>query len=99
MDPKEYEIMFSVEDRHWWYVGMERITIMLVSHCYPHRRDLHILDAGCGTGAATGYLAPCGTVTGCDLSRLALRFCQKRGLSAWVRRRSFRFPSPTNALT
>jgi SAM-dependent methyltransferase len=81
MDPKEYGIMFAVEDRHWWYLGMKRITITLVSHFYPHRRDLQILDAGCGTGAAMGYLAPFGTVTGCDLSRLALGYCQKRGLS------------------
>jgi SAM-dependent methyltransferase len=81
MDPKEYEIMFAVEDRHWWYLGMERIAITLVSHFYPYRRDLQILDAGCGTGAAMGYLAPFGTVTGCDLSQLALGYCQKRGLS------------------
>jgi SAM-dependent methyltransferase len=81
MEPKEYEVMFAVEDRHWWYVGMKRITIKLISHFYPDQRDLQILDAGCGTGAALGYLAPFGRVTGCDLSTLALRLCQKRGLS------------------
>jgi SAM-dependent methyltransferase len=60
---------------------MKRITITLVSHFCPNRRDLRILDAGCGTGAAMQYLARFGTVTGCDLSPLALRFCQKRKLS------------------
>lgn len=73
--------MFAVEDRHWWYVGMQRITTTLVSRLYPDRRDLRILDAGCGTGAAMRYLEPFGTVTGCDLSALALHYCRKRGLS------------------
>jgi SAM-dependent methyltransferase len=81
MDPKEYGIVFAVEDRHWWYVGMKRITLTLISRFYPYRRDLQILDTGCGTGAAMGYLAPFGTVTGCDLSMLALGYCQKRRLS------------------
>lgn len=81
METQEYETMFVVEDRHWWYVGMQRITTALIAHFYPHRTDLHILDAGCGTGAAMCYLSPFGTVTGCDLSALALTFCQQRGLS------------------
>lgn len=80
MEPQEYETMFAVEDRHWWYVGMERITTSLIAHLYPHRTDLHILDAGCGTGAVMHYLSPFGIVTGCDLSALALHFCQQRGL-------------------
>lgn len=80
METQEYETMFAVEDRHWWYVGMQRITTTLIAHLYPHRTDLHILDAGCGTGAVMGYLSPFGTVIGCDLSELALHFCQQRGL-------------------
>jgi hypothetical protein len=50
MDRQEYEIMLSVEDRHWWYVGMQRITTILVAQLYPDRSDLSILDAGCGRG-------------------------------------------------
>lgn len=85
MEAQEYEIMFTVEDQHWWYVGMQRITTTLIAHFYPHRTDLRILDAGCGTGAAMHYLAPYGRVTGCDLSALALGFCQRRGLSSLSR--------------
>jgi SAM-dependent methyltransferase len=81
MDAKEYETIYAVEDRHWWYAGMQRITTTLVSGYCSGLQDLEILDAGCGTGAAMGYLAPLGTVTGCDLSALALSFCQKRGLT------------------
>jgi SAM-dependent methyltransferase len=80
MDPKEYETMFALEDRHWWHVGMQRITTTLLAHLYPPGADLCILDAGCGTGAAMRYLSAYGSVTGCDLSDLALGFCRQRGL-------------------
>jgi ubiquinone/menaquinone biosynthesis C-methylase UbiE len=81
MKPSEYDTMFAVEERHWWYVGMQRITMVLMEELYPAQRDLHILDAGCGTGAAMRYLGRFGQVTGCDFSALALSYCQQRGLT------------------
>jgi SAM-dependent methyltransferase len=93
MDPKEYETMFAVEDRHWWYSGMQAITTRLLANVYPEQHKLQILDAGCGTGAAMQYMAPFGTVTGCDMSPLALHFCRRRGLrrleQSWVTRLPF----------
>ena len=80
MEHKEYETMFAEEDGHWWYRGMERITISLLNQLYPEPHDLCILDAGCGTGGAMKYLSPMGTVTGCDLSPLGLAFCRRRAL-------------------
>lgn len=54
----------------------------------PTRRDVRILDAGCGTGVGTEYLAhlnPEATVVGIDLSSGALAVaqerCQKSGAS------------------
>ena len=26
MDPQEYSLMFEVEQAHWWYQGMAKIT-------------------------------------------------------------------------
>src|SRR5262245_38841719 len=81
MENQEYNAMFTVEDRHWWYIGMQKITTTLIANLYPGCTDLSILDAGCGTGAVMNYLAPFGQVTGCDMSPLALHFCQQRNLS------------------
>lgn len=81
MEPTEYRAIFSVEDRHWWYVGMQRITLALLSETYGRRSDLDILDAGSGTGAAMRYLSPFGRVTGIDFSPLALDFCRERELT------------------
>jgi ubiquinone/menaquinone biosynthesis C-methylase UbiE len=78
MDLKEYEIMYRVEDHHWWYRGMEAITRKCLEQYYARGSNLRILDAGCGTGAVMGYLADYGTVAGLDYSAEALRFCRQR---------------------
>lgn len=81
MEPSEYKTMYQVEDRHWWYVGMQRISTTLIRALYPQQTSLRILDAGCGTGAAMQYLAPFGRVTGIDFMPSALQFCQSRSLT------------------
>ncbi len=81
MNPKEYELMFQVEDHHWWYLGMEKITRSLLGFFYHPGLNLKILDAGCGTGAAmASYLCDYGAVTGVDISALALRYSGLRGV-------------------
>ena len=82
MDPREYELMYRVEDEHWWYRGMASITRALLARWYGASSSLRILDAGCGTGSAMStLLADYGQVTGVDIHPLALKFCRKRGLS------------------
>lgn len=79
MEPEEYEIMYRVEATHWWYLGMQSITMALLRQRYGPGANLRILDAGCGTGSAmTTYLTEFGTVTGFDLSKLALEYCRRR---------------------
>jgi len=78
MKPEEYEVMYRVEDTHWWYRGMEAITRAVLDRAVGRGGDLRILDAGCGTGAVMGYLSDYGHVTGFDFAVEALRFCQRR---------------------
>src|SRR5512143_4128297 len=80
MNLEEYEVMYQVEDHHWWYLGMEQITCCLLERYLPQTGStLKILDAGCGTGAVMKYLCQYGEVTGFDYAAEALRFSQKRG--------------------
>lgn len=80
MNPEEYAIMYQVEDHHWWYRGMARITRAVLDRWYRPGAGLRILDAGCGTGGAmSSYLRDYGEVTGFDFAEEALRFCQRRG--------------------
>lgn len=79
MEIEEYERMFRAEDSHWWYRGMQAITLSVLKKHLPIQTNLKILDAGCGTGGAMStYLGNLGTVTGFDLSPVALAFAQKR---------------------
>jgi SAM-dependent methyltransferase len=80
MNPAEYHTIYAAEDRHWWYVGMRRITLALLDDTYGGRADLSILDAGGGTGGTAVYLGRYGRVTAIDLSPLALDYCRARGL-------------------
>lgn len=86
MDPREYEIMYHVEDHHWWYRGMADITRKLINHHIQPKTKIKILDAGCGTGAAmTTYLKNYGEVIGIDLYPQALDFCRKRNAKLLAR--------------
>ncbi len=74
MERSEYEVMAAVERQHWWYGGMRAISAALLDQAYPGRRDLQILDAGCGTGGNALFLQRYGTVVGIDLAPAALEF-------------------------
>ena len=90
MEKEQYDLMFAQEERHWWYVGMRRISTALLER-YPPRvdgpsdRPLEILDAGCGSGGMTRYLERFGRVTGCDLAPEALALARKRKVSRLAR--------------
>lgn len=82
MKPEEYALMYQVEENHWWYTGMQALARRMLASANLEGQKVKILDAGCGTGGATGgYLAQYGEVTGCDLSATALGFCKKRNLA------------------
>ncbi|HYU18716.1 MAG TPA: class I SAM-dependent methyltransferase [Chloroflexota bacterium] len=93
MEREQYDLMFRQEERHWWYVGMRRISIALLDRFPPRQPEpngdtasrLEILDAGCGSGGMTRYLAERGRVTGMDLSPRALTFARCRRVERLVR--------------
>lgn len=80
MDLHTYEILYQTEATHWWLAARRNIVLDSIRQAYPGRHDLHILDAGCGTGLMLHELRPLGTAEGVDISDEALQFCRKRGL-------------------
>jgi SAM-dependent methyltransferase len=90
MEREQYDIMFAQEERHWWYVGMRRITMALLERYPPlvdgqRTRPLDILDAGCGSGGTTRFLGRLGRVTGIDLAPEALALAKQRRLPRLAR--------------
>jgi len=90
MERDQYDLMYAQEERHWWYVGMRRISAALLDR-YPPRVtrgpscQARILDAGCGSGGMTRFLSKYGAVTGVDLAPPALELAKKRGLPRLAR--------------
>ena len=72
--------MYQVEDKHFWYQGMRKITKTLFDKYLPKNKRLKILDAGCGTGRNILFLKNYGQVYGLDISPEAIKYCKKRGL-------------------
>jgi SAM-dependent methyltransferase len=86
MERDQYDLMFRQEGRHWWYLGMRRISeALLERHLAAASGPLEVLDAGCGSGGTTAWLGRWGRVTGLDLSTDALGLARQRGLSRLVR--------------
>jgi 2-polyprenyl-3-methyl-5-hydroxy-6-metoxy-1,4-benzoquinol methylase len=80
MNKNAYFEMFAVEDKHWWYVGLHDLVVVLANKLSPQGR-LKILDVGCGTGGLLSILGNAGhEVAGLDFSDVALDYCHKRNL-------------------
>lgn len=85
MRTEEYGIMFNVEDRHWWYVGLRALLARQWCQYLP-ADAARVLDAGCGTGAALDWIVRQEknggrkvSYAGIDASTVAIEFCRKRG--------------------
>jgi len=76
---EEYKNFFENQNTHWWYLGMREINTSLLKKYLPKKKNLRILDAGCGTGAALLYLKNFGKTIGIDISPEALKYARKIG--------------------
>jgi SAM-dependent methyltransferase len=92
MEKDQYEILYRLEETHWWYLGMRRMVDALLTRYLDRGRPLHILDAGCGTGGMLNHLRRFGSVVGLDFSDEALGFCRRRGLPHLARGSVERLP-------
>jgi len=85
MEQHAYEVMYRVEENHWWYVGRRNLILDQIAQFYEGTQGLRLLDIGCGTGIFIQFLKRYGHVVGLDFSTDALDFCRQRGCSELVR--------------
>jgi SAM-dependent methyltransferase len=81
MRAADFEFLYILEERYWWFVGMREITDTIV--CAELKKPrLRVLDAGCGTGFNLGHYQSSNgrDVYGFDVSRHAIEWVRKRGL-------------------
>ncbi len=71
----------QAEARHFWFQGFRRFVTPVLAEVAAGRRDLRLLDCGCGTGANLDLLAPFGRTVGIDLSARGLAWASRAGRS------------------
>lgn len=81
MKATEIEKMADMENNYWWHLGKKHLVRSLIRRNFGARRDLNILEVGCGTGGLTQSLIEFGDVTGFDISTDAIEYCKRRGIN------------------
>jgi SAM-dependent methyltransferase len=100
LQKEDFNYLFELEERLWWFVGMREITLALLEKYIDELpTDRMILDAGCGTGGMIDWLARfsgSGKVFGLDTSADALQFCRQRGQMNITRASATELPYANN---
>jgi ubiquinone/menaquinone biosynthesis C-methylase UbiE len=80
MQDRHHETIYNTEISHFWYRVRRNMTHDFIRKYFEDRKNLNILDVGCGTGALLRELNQYGKVQGLDFSPRAVSFCKERGL-------------------
>lgn len=75
-----YRDLYLTEETHWWHKAKNSYVNLLIS-LYIIKRNLSILDVGCGTGKNMENMGKWGVVCGVDVSDEAISFCKRRNLT------------------
>jgi SAM-dependent methyltransferase len=73
------ELTSLAEPHHFWFRGFRGFVAPAIELAAAGRRDLRIVDCGCGTGFNLSLLQPFGTVCGFDLTRGGVRRARAAG--------------------
>lgn len=97
MEQEEYQTLYALEDRLWWFVGMRAVSQSLIERFVDHSLPPSILDVGCGTGGMLTQLRRWGPAIGVDLSERALSFATRREPGHLVRADLLHLPFPARS--
>jgi ubiquinone/menaquinone biosynthesis C-methylase UbiE len=86
------EATFRAERDHFWFRGFRRFVQPLIDEAAGGRRDLTMLDCGCGTGVNLALLEPYGRAVGIDLTMRGLEFGRSRGWRRLAQATAVRLP-------
>ena len=77
------ELTSRVEATHFWFRGFRQFVAPAIAQIARTRRNLELLDAGCGTGHnIVTLLRPYGRTFGFDLTPGGLAYARKAGIHA-----------------
>jgi SAM-dependent methyltransferase len=77
MNTEMYRIFFEIQKRHWWFFTKKNIILDTISRNLDNKKDLCILDIGCGSGLMLNSLEKLGMTSGMDMSDEAISFSRE----------------------
>lgn len=83
MQKNEYQKIEEMENRHFWYMAMEEHTLQMIKNRV--KREIKILDAGCGSGGFAEKLGRLGPVFAIDINPEAIRHARKKNISKVIK--------------
>jgi ubiquinone/menaquinone biosynthesis C-methylase UbiE len=90
------EATARAEREHFWFRGFRRFVEPMLTRATAGRRDVAILDCGCGTGNNLTMLRRYGRACGIDLTWSGLAYARSRGERQVARASATRLPFPAN---
>ena len=81
MDELAARQFMELERVHWWFEGRRRIFFDVLARALRGRRDLRMLDVGCGAGGMLGELRRFGEPAGLEISTELLGAARTRGFA------------------
>ncbi len=79
MRAEDFEFLYNMEERYWWFAAMRQITDTIAGK-QLQRKSLQVLDAGCGTGYNLNHYERAGlAVYGLDIAPEAVDGVKRRG--------------------
>src|SRR5262249_12363622 len=79
MDELAARQFVELERVHWWFEGRRRIFFSVLERVLAGRKELRVLDVGCGAGGMLGELRRFGEPAGLEISRELLAAARERG--------------------
>ncbi|MBI4744683.1 MAG: class I SAM-dependent methyltransferase [Actinobacteria bacterium] len=81
MEKSIYDDFYQLEEKHWWFVVRREIILDFIKKIInkKNKKEVRILDIGCGTGLMLEFLEKFGRITGLDNSAEAVEYSNKRG--------------------
>ncbi len=79
MKKSEYTRMAEREKSYWWHIGRLKIIQSYVQKGTKGKKDIALLNVGCGTGGTIDMLEEFGTVDNVDVSDDAINFMKQSG--------------------
>jgi SAM-dependent methyltransferase len=80
VDPSEYDVHTTVEDRHWWWRARREILSEVITRFLPPAppEGLQIVEVGCASGGNLRMLSRFGSVLGAEMDARAIGFLRQK---------------------